>query len=638
MSGVNRKLCFLRLVAGIFSFFAIISCFAQGTAFLYQGQLNNGGSAANGSYDFAFSVFDAGTNGNLLGGPVTNDNVTVNNGLFTTTVDFGPGIFTGPTNRWLSVAVSTNGTTFTTLYPLQPVLAVPYAIFANSASNLVGVLPANLLAGGYTNAVALTNGANLFSGAFSGNGAAVTNVNVTNLTGVLAATQLPSNTAFLSSNQTFTASNTFNGPTVFTNLLGNSFSGSFFGNGLVGWIVVPGTTVQAQIDHGYVLTNTQIVTVTLPSSANVGDIIRIAGAGASGWQLAQNAGQSVLGNFSGYGNNTWYQSSASALDWYDMASSADGTKMAAAVWQGTSDGIYLSANSGSSWTLSGAGSKQFHGVAMSANGTMLVGVVTNGDIYLSTDSGSTWATSASAPSAGWYCVASSASGNNLVAAVYGGKIYTYVSGGSWTASATQPTSGNWTSVASSANGTNLVATDSGTGIYTSSNAGGSWNEFASAKNWVSVASSADGTKLVAVVNGGGIYTSTNSGANWAQQAGAPTEAWSSVASSADGSKLVATVANGIIYTSGNWGVTWQTNNVPATGWSCVASSSSGMTLAAGITNGTIYTAEASAQTAIATTTGTNGYINGSQGSAVELQYIGNGQFMPVSYSGNIWAH
>ena len=80
-------------------------------------------------------------------------------------------------------------------------------------------------------------------------------------------------------------------------MAGNSFSGSFFGNGLVGWIVVTGNTVQASVDHGYLLTNSQLVTVTLPASANPGDIVRIACAGAGGWQLAQNAGQSILGNF-----------------------------------------------------------------------------------------------------------------------------------------------------------------------------------------------------------------------------------------------------------------------------------------------------------------------------------------------------
>jgi hypothetical protein len=641
---VNRKSLSLSLIAGVFSFFLLPSSFGQGTAFVYQGQLGSGGTAANGGYDFQFTAYDAFTNGSIIGGPVINTNVPVSNGLFTTTIDFGAGVFTGP-SRWLGIAVRTNGTgPFTPLFPFQPVQPVPYAIFANSASNLVGILSADLLAGGSTNVVALTNGANLFSGSFNGNGGAVTNVNVTNLTGVLADNQLPSNTAFLNSNQTFTANNTFNGANVFTNMLGNSFSGSFFGNGLVGWIVVTGTTVQAQIDHGYLLTNSQIVTVTLPASANVGDIVRIAGAGAAGWQLAQNAGQSVLGNFLSYGNNTWYPSSASAMNWSSMASSADGTRMAAGIWQGSSDGVYLSVNSGGTWTLS-TGSKQIHGVAMSADGTEIVGAATNGFIYLSTNSGSSWITYPNSLSGDWYCVACSANGAKVVAAVFGGLIFTNTLGGAWAApgGANQPASGNWASIASSASGNTWVAADSGTGIYTSSNGGGTWSEaFASAKTWVSVAISADGTKMAAAANGGSIYTSTNSGVNWTQQTGAPSTTWSSLASSSDGSRLVATVNGGVIYTSGNWGVTWQTNNVPVNSWSCVASSASGTSLAAGINNATtaggIYTSQASAQTATTSTVGMTGFINGSQGSSVELQYIGNNQFMPVSYSGSIWSH
>jgi hypothetical protein len=39
-----------------------------------------------------------------------------------------------------------------------------------------------------------------------------------------------------------------------------------------------------------------------------------------------------------------------------------------------------------------------------------------------------------------------------------------------------------------------------------------------------------------------------------------------------------------------------------------------------------------------TTVGTSGYLIGTQSSAVELQYIGNNQFMPVGSAGNIWAY
>jgi hypothetical protein len=642
----------VSLIAGVFSFFSASFTFGQGTAFVYQGQLGSGGTAANGKFDFQFTAYDAVTNGNIFGGPVINTNVPVSNGLFTTTIDFGAGVFgtgvfTGP-SRWLGIAVRTNGTgPFTPLFPFQPIQPVPYAMFANSASNLTGVLPANLLSGGYTNAVALTNGANLFSGSFSGNGGAVTNVNVTSLTGVLADNQLPTNTAFLNSNQTFTASNTFNGPgtfngaNVFTNLLGNSFSGSFFGNGLVGWIVVPGTTVQASIDHGYLLTNAQVVTVTLPTSANAGDIVRIAGAGPTGWQVAQNAGQSVLGNFVTYGK-TWTHISQNG-QWISMAASSDGTKMVAANF---GSGIFTSANSGATWGNVLSSPVAFVSVASSSDGTTLAGAATNGgSVFVSTNSGTAWAAipgTGTSSSTNWTSVAMSSSGTQVFAAAYNLGLFVYTNKAleHFAAGALA-----WSSVASSANGNILVATVFGGSIYVSTSGGvpASWTPASGTGglNWKAVTESADGTKMAAVINKGGIYTSVDSGTTWAPTS-APSTNWVSIASSSDGSKLVAVASGGNIYTSANWGTTWlpQTINV-ATGvnWGCAASSASGSVLAAGIynsTSGGIYTSQASSQTT--TTAGTTGFISGGQGTAVELQYIGNNQFMPVSSVGTIWGN
>ena len=77
---------------------------AQGTAFTYQGSLESNGSPANGVYDLQFTLFDAAQNGNRLGSPLTNSAVTVNNGLFTTTLDFGPGVFNG-SSCWLGIGV-----------------------------------------------------------------------------------------------------------------------------------------------------------------------------------------------------------------------------------------------------------------------------------------------------------------------------------------------------------------------------------------------------------------------------------------------------------------------------------------------------------------------------------------------------
>jgi hypothetical protein len=130
--------------------------FGQGTAFTYQGQLNDGTNPASGSYDLRFAIYDSLANGNSVGNPLTNSATGVSNGLFTVALDFGPGIFNGA-DRYLEIGVRTNGGAgFTTLSPRQKLTAAPYAIFA----------------------------ANVGSGSFTGNGAGVTNVNALSLNGI----------------------------------------------------------------------------------------------------------------------------------------------------------------------------------------------------------------------------------------------------------------------------------------------------------------------------------------------------------------------------------------------------------------------------------------------------------------------
>jgi hypothetical protein len=80
---------------------------AQGTAFNYQGRLNSGANPAGGIYDLRFTVYDAASSGSVWG-VLTNVATPVTNGLFTVTLDYGSGVFTGNA-RWLEIAVRTNG-------------------------------------------------------------------------------------------------------------------------------------------------------------------------------------------------------------------------------------------------------------------------------------------------------------------------------------------------------------------------------------------------------------------------------------------------------------------------------------------------------------------------------------------------
>src|SRR5262249_35253163 len=109
---------------------------AQGTAFTYQGRLNDNGAAANGIYDLRFAIYDSLSAGTLIAGPLTNSATAVSNGLFTVTLDFGTAFNGNP--RWLDLAARTNGSgTFVSLTPRQQLTPTPYAIYAGTSSNVV---------------------------------------------------------------------------------------------------------------------------------------------------------------------------------------------------------------------------------------------------------------------------------------------------------------------------------------------------------------------------------------------------------------------------------------------------------------------------------------------------------------------
>jgi hypothetical protein len=154
----------VHILRGMIFFLLVVSVLCltargQGTAISYQGMLSQGNNVANGSYDVVFTVYDTNLAGNVVGGPVTNAAVTVSNGLFQTTMDFG-AVFDGAP-RWLQISVRTNGGTgFTPLTPRQPLTPTPYAIYAGSAGSLIA------------------------GGVVGGNGAGWTNIPATGVTGL----------------------------------------------------------------------------------------------------------------------------------------------------------------------------------------------------------------------------------------------------------------------------------------------------------------------------------------------------------------------------------------------------------------------------------------------------------------------
>lgn len=132
---------------------------------------------------------------------------------------------------------------------------------------------------------------------------------------------------------------------------------------------------------------------------------------------------------------TWIQANAPTnLNWISVASSVDGSKLAAINLPNyvfvdsnlvfTALGlVYTSTNSGATWFSNNAPNTVWQAVASSADGTKLAALHQGGGIYTSTNSGATWTSNGVAAFPCW-AMASSADGNKLVMAVNGGGIWT----------------------------------------------------------------------------------------------------------------------------------------------------------------------------------------------------------------------
>lgn len=111
------------------------------TAFTYQGNLNQSGNPANGSYDLEFRLFSSPTEDIQLGSTQSLDSVSVTDGVFTVLLDFGPGIFVGE-QVWLEIRVkqSDDPGGLSILAPRQELTAAPYAIYAQESDIAVTAL------------------------------------------------------------------------------------------------------------------------------------------------------------------------------------------------------------------------------------------------------------------------------------------------------------------------------------------------------------------------------------------------------------------------------------------------------------------------------------------------------------------
>lgn len=252
----------------------------------------------------------------------------------------------------------------------------------------------------------------------------------------------------------------------------------------------------------------------------------------------------------------------------------------------------------------GNADKWWNHVAMSPDGSTMIGAVRFGRLYTSADSGVNWTERQPAGAADlqWFCAAVSDDGQTMIvgSVAVGGRLYTSADGGAnWTER--QPAGAidrDWSRVAISADGSTMLAASSSGRLYMSTNAGVNWAEVQPAGNvdltWYAAAMSDDATKMVVAAQGDYVYLSDDSGSNWTP-APAPldgTANWVGASMSDDGSVIMVGADVGRLYLSTDGGTSWaevQPAGDSDQSWYCLAVAGDGHKLMAGIANGRLYT-------------------------------------------------
>lgn len=80
---------------------------------------------------------------------------------------------------------------------------------------------------------------------------------------------------------------------ITTSGIGSTLTIAASGGGL-SWVDVTGTSATMVVNTGYVSDNAALVTLTLPSTASFGSVIRVVGRGAGGWKVVLNSGQQII--------------------------------------------------------------------------------------------------------------------------------------------------------------------------------------------------------------------------------------------------------------------------------------------------------------------------------------------------------
>jgi photosystem II stability/assembly factor-like uncharacterized protein len=238
------------------------------------------------------------------------------------------------------------------------------------------------------------------------------------------------------------------------------------------------------------------------------------------------------------------------------------------------NGVFLSADNGTSWTAVNGGLTCLNVEALAvspngAGGTNLFVGTDPGGVFLSTNNGTSWSavnTGLTNTSVYSFAVSTNVAGDtNLFAGTQGGGVFLSTDNGtSWTAIGLTNIPVYALAVSpNGAGGTNLFAGGVG-GIYLSTNNGASWTQVHAGWEgaWALAIAFID-TKLFIATRGYGVYLSPDNGTSWTQVNSGLTNPYV-FALAVSGANLFAGTSGGGVFLSTNDGTSWTAINTGLT--------------------------------------------------------------------------